>query len=151
MFREDLSAATSTTVRPDARNSNQFDSSAFAPTRCEWTDRAIRRLTELCHLPVGWDGHHGLPTNRDTAYFAATIVALMMNPRIPMPSILPLSNGGLQIEWHRNQWDVEIEVAGPYHIAVYTNDLTSGVDHEFALKSIDVGSLSPVLAKIAFV
>src|SRR5271155_4408193 len=101
MYRDPEFAASSAAFgKYDKDGRTVSSSSAFAPLHCDWSERAISRLTAICHLPIGWDGHSGKPTDRDTAYFAAAILATMMHPSIPMPGILPLSYGGVQFEWH---------------------------------------------------
>jgi hypothetical protein len=88
---------------------------------------------ELCRLPHGWDGHDGKPANPDTVVFAANIIAGLMRPRVPMPSVMPLSYGGVQIEWHRNNWDVEIEIIAPNRMHVFAYNLISGIEESYEL------------------
>jgi len=123
-------------VTPVADNS----SAAFNVPTCDWKERAIKRLAELCALPQGWDGHNGKPANHDAVMFAANIIVGLMRPRVPMPSIMPLSYGGVQIEWHRNNWDVEIEVAAPNRMHVFGCNLASGREESLDLTN----SLEPI-------
>jgi hypothetical protein len=71
-----------------------------------------------------------------------------MLPGVPMPSLMPLSNGGLQIEWHRKGWDVEIEVARPNQLHVWAYDIAGDREHEFEV-SEDIVPLFEFVAHIA--
>ena len=59
------------------------------------------RLRELEALETGWDGHDGKPITE------AALKAVGMF--LEHPFIGPLSYGGLQIEWHQDGWEVEVE------------------------------------------
>ncbi len=106
---------------------------ALTAFRCEWCDYVVARLAQLYSLKRGWDGHAGRSPDQATVLFAGQVIATMMLPNVPRPSIMPLSDGGIQIEWHRNGWDVEIEVAGPNRLVVYTHSLASGEERELPL------------------
>lgn len=54
---------------------------------------------ELASLSEGWDGYDAYPIS-DAAL--AVVRAL---------HVVPTCNGGIQIEWHANGWDVEVEVS----------------------------------------
>ncbi len=122
------SSLTAVTMPEDAG----VKSVALSAYRCDWMQHAIDRLGHLCRLRRGWDGHNGLPANKSTALFASSVIGSLMLPNIPAPSIMPLSYGGIQVEWHRNGWDIEIEIAGPNQVFVYTRELTSGIEQEFS-------------------
>lgn len=62
-------------------------------------------LAHLAALPENWDSHGGRPIDRDVLDLLAL---LLTEPAQPVP----LSSGGVQLEWHNGMWDVEIELAG---------------------------------------
>jgi hypothetical protein len=66
-----------------------------------------------------------------------------MTPGLPLPAIMPLSNGGVQLEWHRKGWDVEIEIFGGPKIDVYLRNLATGEETELELDT-DLGKLDSV-------
>jgi hypothetical protein len=53
-----------------------------------------------------------------------------MTPGVPRPSIVPLSNGSLQIEWHCRGWDIEVEIAEPNWYQAWARDLSTGAEEE---------------------
>jgi hypothetical protein len=113
-----------------------------------WRLMAEDRLRKLQRLEVGWDGHTGRPVAVSTVYFVLDVLEQIMLPGVPMPSLMPLSNGGLQIEWHRNGWDVEIEVARPNHLHFWAYDISGDREHEFDV-SEDIAPLFEFVSYIA--
>jgi len=75
-----------------------------APTPAiEWRDVATARLAELERLAPGWDSDGGLPVRRRHANRAIQfLVRLMADASTPiaLPDIVPLADGGVQLEWH---------------------------------------------------
>ena len=60
--------------------------------------------------------------NRAYSEMAANIVKLLidiLDSRAPPPSVVPTWEGGLQVEWHRNGVDLEIEVTPSGHIEYF--------------------------------
>jgi hypothetical protein len=62
----------------------------------------ITRIEDLRALKDGWDGHGGKAPTRAAL---GAIHLWMMDAQI-----VPLSNGGIQIEWHRDGLDIEVEI-----------------------------------------
>ena len=40
----------------------------------------------------------------------------LYQPNVPLPSLVPGSDGSLQVEWHRNMFDVELDVLDAQNI-----------------------------------
>jgi len=90
-----------------------------------WIISLRDRFDELTSLPKGWDGYAGKPVSFNCAQFAANLLESLFSPNIPPPQLVPGSDGTLQIEWHQNQLDIEIDVLKPYRIiATYFNHAT---------------------------
>jgi hypothetical protein len=82
----------------------------------EWVEPVINRLNEICGLQVGWDGYRGCPTRFDVARFSFNLLQSICTPDTPAPSIVPLSSGGLQIEWSTEEAEIELTVYAPYSV-----------------------------------
>ena len=102
-----------------------------------WKSVVTDRLNELCALPVGWDGYAGKPVSFICASFAANMLARLSRDNVPPPSIVPGSDGTLQVEWHRNMFDVELDVldaqtvvATRVNIRAYKEEIVS-VENDF--------------------
>lgn len=81
-----------------------------------WVVDLRRRLDELTSLPVGWDGYMGRPVSFQCANFVAKMLERLHRDNVPAPSLVPGSDGSLQVEWHRNNFDVELDVLGVQNV-----------------------------------
>ena len=75
-------------------------------------------ITKLVNLPQGWDGYNGLPVQPDVAEHARRFLALIRESTQLVPDIIPLSDGGLQLEWFVGAYEVEVVIAldGTAHV-----------------------------------
>ena len=65
----------------------------------------------------------------------------------PAPAVVPLGDGGLQLEWHRKQQDLEVVFSADDTPLFFYENRTTGVEQEgFAS---DVAKLAQLLRKIA--
>ena len=113
----------STTGRVNSGRVAQPVWSQFRSEATGWQQKAAERLADLYCLPVGWDGFDGRPVDSSTAAFALVALSEIMTEETPMPSLMPLSYGGVQIEWHRRGWDIEIEVVRPNKMVLWAHDI----------------------------
>ena len=94
-----------------------------------WWHALEDRFNELTSLPLGWDGYAGQPVAFTCATFAAQLLERLCDPGEPPPALVPGSDGTLQIEWHRDQYDIEVDVLGPYRAIACRHDcLTDGIE-----------------------
>ena len=149
-YRDDRLEGRGITLTPigDSRRASQAQgSAAFSNRPPDWLSEAVERLLTLLRLPVGWDGHRGNPTTVASASYALEVLGRIMRPGVPLPSIMPLSNGGVQLEWHRKGWDVEVEIVGGRKVDVFTHNLASGEEAELEINA-DLSALSAVVEQI---
>lgn len=64
--------------------------------------RNIARLQSFMKLERGWDSYDAAPINP-----LPVMIGIIMQTA---PAVVPLSNGGVQMEWHRDGWDIELEI-----------------------------------------
>lgn len=122
--------------------------SAFsAAIQPSWERYVIARMERLVSLPECWDGYEGRPVRVDTGIFAIQLLIETLDPSSPHPQIVPLSYGGVQIEWHEQGMDLEIEVIAPHDMIVSYADAVTGAEDEFPL-STDVTRLSKILGDL---
>ena len=74
------------------------------------TERAKRTLDELVSLDEGWDGYNGIPVLPEVAEHARLFLKRVEKYTNLMPDIIPLSNGGLQLEWYVGKYEIEAEI-----------------------------------------
>lgn len=63
---------------------------------------------ELLALPPGWDSYQARPID-SFAVQRALRFCQWLSDDAPAPTIVPLSNGGVQLEWHTKEMDEEME------------------------------------------
>ena len=106
-----------------------------AHLRSDWMRDLRDRFDELTSLPKGWDGYNGRPVSFTCAHFAANLLERLANPEVPAPYLVPGSDGTVQLEWHRNNFDVEIEVLAPYQVIATRYSYDSDAAEELHLDS----------------
>ena len=129
--------------------SGRLTTSAFSINRTPiWLVSTSDRVIELVRLPLGWDGHDGRPANFDVADFAVQFLLQTLELDGPAPLVVPLSYGGLQLEWHERGIDLEIEVEAPNRIFVSFEDRESGeaFEQEFSTDYTEVTRIMRILA-----
>lgn len=96
----------------------------------QWFFDVLGRFQELSELPANWD-HHGAPPVEaaDLAEALKTLSGVMALDT-PAPAIVPISGGGLQLEWHRAGLDVEIVVGLSDDDGLYFHEKESGGEWE---------------------
>lgn len=114
-----------------------------APRPIEWRDHVTARLAELERLAPNWDGDGGLPVSRQHANrainFLVRLIGSSLAP-VPVPDVVPLADGGVQLEWHtastRRVDFVSDEESEPMVLVQEADQL-----REFSAQSVDVAEL----------
>ncbi len=100
-----------------------------------WIRDLADRFNELTSLTVGWDGYTGQPISFSCAQFAANLIECLFVDSVPEPQLVPGSDGTLQLEWHLNQFDLEIDVLAPYRVVASRFDHLSGKEEEIEVQT----------------
>ena len=113
-----------------------------------WLGPTIGRLNEFLALPPNWDSY-GAPTiSVDILEYALRILSFTMDDATPLPTVVPTSEGGVQVEWHEMKLDIEIEVNSTSRITVSFEDgsmLDAPWEREL---TIDLTSLRQAIDKL---
>ncbi len=132
-------------VFPSRESAYQFVVTARQlPSRVEQT---IAAYSEIQSLNDNWDSYGGKRINRDLIGSSLSILAQAMEDASPVPAVVPLADGGLQLEWHRKQQDLEVVFPTDDAPQFFYQNRVTGVGQEgFAS---DVVTLAQILRKIA--
>lgn len=103
--------------------------------RSVWFSELKHRFDELTALPRGWDGYAGRPVSFQCAQFTAHLIERLFVEGVPAPQLVPGGDGTVQFEWHRNQYDVEIDVLAPYEVLAVRRDLRNNQTVELELQT----------------
>jgi hypothetical protein len=101
----------------------------------DWQRALTPRLEQLIRLPLGWDGYRGRPISYACTTFAGQILVRLCRSDLAPPALVPGSDGSIQIEWHENGYDVELDVQGPNHVIAKRFDHVSEKDEEIELSN----------------
>src|SRR5262245_45803740 len=77
------------------------------PGPTAWFDASVTGMTHILGLARGWDSYDARPVARRSAQNALTFLARFVEATTAPPAVVPLSDGGVQLEWHRGGLDVE--------------------------------------------
>lgn len=78
--------------------SHQF---VHVDSEAHWQDTVVPRLAELERLAPNWDSDGGRPVSRRHANRASGVIErLFAIGDVSLPEIVPLADGGVQLEWH---------------------------------------------------
>jgi hypothetical protein len=103
--------------------------------RSAWVQELEKQFNTLTSLPKGWDGYAGVPVSFNCAQFAANLVERLCVEDVPAPQLVPGSDGTLQLEWHLNQFDLEVDVLAPYYVVATFFDHLTGEEREIEIQS----------------
>lgn len=76
-----------------------------------WTRNARERVRALANLELGWDGKNASPIRDAARGQVFGIIDALTKLGMPAPHIVPIPNGGIQLEWRNNVGEFEIEVS----------------------------------------
>lgn len=102
--------------------------------------KAIQCLSGLRQLAPRWDGHSAEVLTDDACETAVRLLVALAIPSPPTAQLVPLTDGGVQIEWHAGVNDVEIEVdrSGEVHVFIIASDGLVELNRELPPSSIPI-------------
>lgn len=78
-----------------------------------WQMQTIDKVIKLSNLPENWDSYEGKPPASNTVFLAIKLIASLpwsYFDDMPVPAVIPTSEGGLQLEWSSEDRELELEV-----------------------------------------
>jgi hypothetical protein len=88
----------------------------------DWLQTITKRLNDLLALPADWDSYGARTISVPAATTTLQLLRSVLSVGKPIPAIIPTSYGGIQIEWHRNNADLEISVFPDGKVMAYFED-----------------------------
>lgn len=81
--------------------------------------QALARINQLASLDEGWDSYGARAVQPDSAIHAVRLLAAVISAGAPLPEIVPTTEGGIQLEWHRSGADLELEITPRSAVEVF--------------------------------
>ena len=95
-----------------------------------WFADAVRDLERLVALQPNWDTYGGLPTTVEHASEALAFLVENLGTRSASPSMAPIGQGGVQLDWRQGGLEVEVLFTSDDERGVYFRDLETGEEWE---------------------
>ena len=100
-----------------------------------WVSPTVQSLVDLLSLPPDWDSYGAQPVHLSRVTEAIQLLGLVMRNDTPAPSVVPTTSGSVQLEWHTNGIDLEIEILALQKYRVSFEDSRSRNDWERVITS----------------
>jgi hypothetical protein len=98
-----------------------------------WFDPLMQGFTDLLTLPPDWNSYGAGAIDRKVIHDALNFINGMLGPTSPVPRVVPLSSGGLQLEWRKQGVDLEIVFDPGEQFSFYLRNRVNGEESEHAL------------------
>ncbi len=102
-----------------------------------WVEPTVRALVKLLQLGPNWDTYGGSPMDPMCIAAALNLIFDTLPDDTPVPSVVPTSQGGLQLEWHTCGIDLEVEFLSATRVCGLFEDAVAGTSWEKDL-SVDL-------------
>jgi hypothetical protein len=79
-------------------------------------------MAALLRLPQNWNSYGAGPIQSAAVAAALRFLGQTMHPETPAPAVVPTSQGGVQLEWHAGEIDLEVRVSPSGEINVVYED-----------------------------
>lgn len=95
-----------------------------------WHMNAVVRAIGFVDLRPGWNGHHA-PTPSFDAVMAILGALSNLPADVIPPLVMPTAEGGAQLEWHQDGWNVEVVADPAGSLWAWLYHPTDGVEYDF--------------------
>ena len=113
-----------------------------------WLNDVIRQVRELLMLQQNWDSRGAQCIDPDLLEASVILLSKIMRASTPPPCMIPVSSGGVQIEWHMRGMDLEVEFRSTDQLDVFYEDHLDGNTWEDNISFEDLSLLEKVIAKL---
>ena len=105
-------------------------------------------IGQLLNLPQNWDSYGARCVDPNCVSAALSLVLDVLRDDTPPPSVVPTSQGGIQLEWHTKGIDFEVEFVTPSRLRGCFEDRRSGTSWETDL-SFDLRRMAEAISTLS--
>lgn len=85
------------------------DSDIIPKPSSEWQETAIKCVLKVLNLPLNWDSYGSPPPTKKAMGSAIKLLQSIDLENFQVPNVVPVSGGGIQIEWTIEDRELELE------------------------------------------
>ena len=112
----------------------------------EWYRSVAEKLVDFKDLPENWDSYGAKKINTRVIVECLQIFsALLVNRLLPEPSVFPVADGSVQLEWSICDLDLEIQVYSGNKIHILFEDLIGDIDVVDEVITYDFKNIAKIL------
>ena len=100
-----------------------------------WINSLVEQLQRVVALNGGWDGASARPVTSDALATALTVLEETMEWDTLAPKVIPVSDGGIQLEWHCAGVDLEIYVDSGGRVSAWCREGSREWEEDFYPRS----------------
>lgn len=104
-------------------------------------DPILVKLGSIAGLADGWNSHGAMAIRNENLAAAVQVLLSCLPEGASLPQVVPTTRGGLQLEWHTEDAEVEIYITSPSNISFFASD-RKRQEEELPLNSETEGALS---------
>lgn len=86
----------------------------------EWQIDAFKKILSFRWLTPNWDSYGSEPVNQRAIDVALNLIDYVGFGNVPAPRVVPVSGGGIQLEWVKGNRELEVEIHPHGSIAYLT-------------------------------
>lgn len=105
----------------------------------------LKALEGLRYLPANWNGYNASPIDKRIIDAAKRIIRSLPSDIVATPSVVPMTRGRLQFEWHRGNRSLELELESRDRIHYLKWDSDEGIEEEDSLSINDTDKVRALL------
>lgn len=113
-----------------------------------WLRPSLEGLFRALTLGRGWDSYNARPIAYASAQSALDFLSRYLEPTTSAPAVVPLADGGVQLEWHRGGLDVEIAFSPDDEPELYVADHETGDAWDLDPSSPQFEEIRPLLTRL---
>jgi hypothetical protein len=111
--------------------------------------KTVESLYSLSSLPSGWNSYRAKPIGPDVIQAAVRLVSNLLKANTPAPQVVPRVQGGIQLEWHLKNIDIEVYIDSSAAMRFYAEDLTADRPPDELQLPADEAVLSSWLVRVS--
>jgi hypothetical protein len=110
-----------------------------------WLSSALADVARVAALPPSWDGHGSPQLGTQEREYATDLLASIDYEDVPAPTIVPVSGGGMQLEWQHKGRELELEIVAGSQELLFLKVYTDETAEEGGYPIVDWGKTQELL------